>query len=119
MKIKRVSLLALTIVPIICIGISTQFRLQSIGPLDIAYVKSKEYNKQNRHVEMAAAYTQLVKKYPERSDLFYPLGWANYKIGRIQEANTYMERYAQANPYHPTWQNHYIEVVRKASVNAL
>lgn len=65
------------------------------------------------HAEMLLAYKKLCDKYPERTDLLYPLGWAYHKTGNSKKGYALMERYTEANPFHPEWQNYYIEAVKK------
>ena len=117
MKKKFIITLLLLIIPVICVARAIAFRLASMDHFDIRYVKKQDYNQRGMHKEMAAAYEQLAKKYPERTDLLYDLGWAYYKTGHLREGALCMEKYAKEIPYHPEWQDYYIQKVRKAGRN--
>jgi tetratricopeptide (TPR) repeat protein len=114
---KLVFLLAL--IPFICLAWSIRFRLKSIGPLDIAYVRLQDYNSKGQYHEMQRAYKRLATKYPTRTELLYPLGWAYYKTGHIAEAYDCMRQYMLGNPYYPEWQKQYIKRIQKAAMDAL
>ena len=117
MKKKILITLLLLIIPTICVARTISFRLSSMDHFDIRYVKKQDYNQRGMHKEMAEAYEQLVAKYPERTDLLYPLGWAYYKTGRLSEGALCMEKYTNEIPYHSEWQDYYIQKVRKAGRN--
>lgn len=118
LTIPKKVILLLCLIPFLCFLKAIHFRLVSIGPFDIAYVRSQNFNQTGQYASMLKAYQRLVQKYPTRTELLYPLGWAYYKTGNPVKAYDCMRDYTSSNPYYPKWQKYYIETIRKAALDA-
>lgn len=117
LTIPKKVILLLCLIPFLCFLKAIHFRLVSIGPFDIAYVRSQNLNQTGQHAAMLKAYMRLMNKYPARTELLYPLGWAYYKNGDPVKAYECMRAYKRANPYYPQWQDQYMEQIRKAALD--
>ena len=118
-KKRTIIIFILLIIPMVCVTKAVTFRLASLGPLDIYWVKLHNYNSRQMYPELVRAYEKLVAKHPERTDLLYLLGWGYYKTGHPQKGYEYMKKYMESHPHHPSFQDYYYNNVRKAAENAL
>ncbi len=118
-KKRTIIISSLLIIPIACFIKLITFRLDSLGPLDIYWVKLQNYNSRQMYPELVESYEKLVAKYPERTKLLYLLGWGYYKTGEPHKGYEYMKKYMESHPSHPSFQDYYYNKVRKAAENAI
>ena len=93
---RNLLIMLLLLIPAVCLIRAVHFRFMCLEPFDIIWVRLQQYNEKNEHTRMVRAYKTLTEKYPSRTDLLYPLGWAYYKTGHYAEARSCMRRFSSS-----------------------